>query len=549
VVSSYGYSYDSASNVTAYTQTLPTVSGQANPDSGSWAYTYNQREELATAKLGANPTLTYAYNDSGDRTSVQVGTGTPTTTGYDGADRVSAVGSTSYTWDAADELTTVGANRSYAYDAWGRTSSATVGATTVTYAFDALDRTLTRTPSSGSATAYAYTGLGQSIASATTGTSQPILLAYRQEGPMAQKQGSTTRAYEQNPHGDLSVITDTAGTATGTISYDPWGTVDGAIGTDAQQSLLGYQSQPTDPTTGLTDMGTRLYDPAMGRFTERDVVFGTPTNPLTLNQYAYGADSPLVYTDPTGMLIQCSGCTDTEKQLAKEQTASGVAAAEGDSSAHNYWAAQAASDYQYYIQYSGGAIDFPTPAPKPPKTDVKKPQSLQSSAMGAAGKIFGAIGDLWHGAVGTDSAYGASEFEGGGLPLGGGGAGGGTYAGGGGAFEAEGENLFARTMGGAEPVRIGQAGEAAVREAYDIGAKETVQINGRTRILDGLNDEAVSEVKNVARQSLTQQLRDQIDYATQKGRRFDLYVRPDTELSTPLFRVWLTGQVNLMYIP
>jgi hypothetical protein len=55
---------------------------------------------------------------------------------------------------------------------------------------------------------------------------------------MAQKQGSTIRAYEQDPHGDLSVITDTTGTPTGTISYDPWGTVDGAIGTDAQQSLL-----------------------------------------------------------------------------------------------------------------------------------------------------------------------------------------------------------------------------------------------------------------------------------------------------------------------
>jgi YD repeat-containing protein len=128
VVSSYGYSYDSASNVTAYSPTLPTVSGQANPDSGSWAYTYNQREELATAKLGTNPTLTYGYNDSGDRTSVQVGTGTPTTTTYDGADRVSAVGSTSYSWDAADQLTNVGSSRTYAYDAWGRTTSACRGA-------------------------------------------------------------------------------------------------------------------------------------------------------------------------------------------------------------------------------------------------------------------------------------------------------------------------------------------------------------------------------------------------------------------------------------
>ncbi len=330
VVSSYAYSYDSASNVTGYTQTLPTVSGQANPDSGSWAYTYNQREELETATLGSSPTLTYGYDDSGDRTSVQVGTGTPTSTTYDGADRVLAVGSTSYTWDAADQLTAVGSDRSYSYDAWGRTTSATVGATSVSYAYDALDRTMSRTPSSGSATAYAYIGLDQSIASATTGTDAPILLAYRQESPMAQQQGTTIRTYEQNPHGDLSVITDTTGTPTGTISYDPWGTVDAAIGTDAQQSLLGYQSQPTDPTTGLTDMGTRLYDPTMGRFTERDVIFGTPTNPLTLNQYAYANDSPLVYTDPTGNYADPSGCTTAKcyNDIMKG-SASGIVSSQG----------------------------------------------------------------------------------------------------------------------------------------------------------------------------------------------------------------------------
>lgn len=135
------------------------------------------------------------------------------------------------------------------------------------------------------------------------------------------------------------------------------------------------------------------------------------------------------------MLIQCSGCTDAEKELAKDQTAAGITAAEGDSSAHNYWAAQTASDYQYYIQYRGGAIDFPTPAPAAPKVTVKKPQSLLSSAMGAAGKIYGAVGGVIHGAIGTDSAYAASEFEGGGLPIGG--VGGGSYASGAAIGEAE----------------------------------------------------------------------------------------------------------------
>jgi RHS repeat-associated protein len=106
--------------------------------------------------------------------------------------------------------------------------------------------------------------------------------------------------------------------------------VDGAIGTDAQQSLLGYQSQPTDPTTGLTDMGTRLYDPSMGRFTQRDTIYGDPSSPLTLNQYAYGNDSPLTYTDQTGMYADTSGCTTTKcYETIMAGSASGIVSSQG----------------------------------------------------------------------------------------------------------------------------------------------------------------------------------------------------------------------------
>jgi RHS repeat-associated protein len=107
-------------------------------------------------------------------------------------------------------------------------------------------------------------------------------------------------------------------------------------------------------------------------------------------------------------------------------------------------------------------------------------------------------------------------------------------------------------IGGAGPVRVGQAGEAAVRSAYDIGEKFTTVVNGRTRIFDGLTEEAVSEVKNVARQQLTRQLRDYIDYARSNGLRFAIYVRQNTELSGPLLQADLDvlNPVNIIrYIP
>jgi hypothetical protein len=72
--------------------------------------------------------------------------------------------------------------------------------------------------------------------------------------------------------------------------------------------------------------------------------------------------------------------------------------------------------------------------------------------------------------------------------------------------------------GGAATVRLGQEGEAAVRGAYAIGPKTAIQINGGTRIPDGLTATRLSEVKNVARQSYTQQLKDDIAFARQSGR-------------------------------
>jgi hypothetical protein len=107
----------------------------------------------------------------------------------------------------------------------------------------------------------------------------------------------------------------------------------------------------------------------------------------------------------------------------------------------------------------------------------------------------------------------------------------------------------ATARGGLAAVRAGQAGEAAVRAAYDIGPKTAIDIAGRTRIPDGLLQDALSEVKNVNYLSYTQQLRDYAQYATQNGLRFDLYVRPTTILSGPLQDAISPGAINLLFIP
>jgi RHS repeat-associated protein len=70
------------------------------------------------------------------------------------------------------------------------------------------------------------------------------------------------------------------------------------------------------------------------------------------------------------------------------------------------------------------------------------------------------------------------------------------------------EGVADAARGGAQAVRVGQAGEDAVRAANDIGPKVIIDVAGRTRIPDGLTPTVLSEVKNVQSLSYTQQLRD-----------------------------------------
>ncbi len=47
-------------------------------------------------------------------------------------------------------------------------------------------------------------------------------------------------------------------------------------------------------------MGPGLYDPALGRFLQPDLLVSEPGNPQALNRYAYVYSNPLRHTDPSG---------------------------------------------------------------------------------------------------------------------------------------------------------------------------------------------------------------------------------------------------------
>lgn len=77
----------------------------------------------------------------------------------------------------------------------------------------------------------------------------------------------------------------------------------------------GFLGKSEDEATGLSLLGPRLYDPALGRFLSVDPVTG-PESPQTLNVYSYSRNNPVNFSDPSG-LFSLGDVVDTVTGQAK----------------------------------------------------------------------------------------------------------------------------------------------------------------------------------------------------------------------------------------
>jgi RHS repeat-associated protein len=352
-VASFVSGYDADSNVTSRTSQV-----QGSSDNGDWTYTYDALSRLIASTGPGQTSSTYAYDGAGNRTkatSTKIVSGQPvtttTTTSFNLAGRPTSSSdgttTTTYNHDNAGNLTKVqktGTGWVYDYDPWGRQTKATqtVGtgnnsipnpiALTITY--DALNRTILRekrlvtalvtSPPITSDRSF-YAGTSEELTKTTSSVlgqeaNLAISISYANDAagaPLVIKKSVTTTPIDPitgalgpptedlrtrfagvGPHGDLNYQSDGSGAVVGSYSYDPWGV---PRSTNGETALLGFQSDPTDPETGLVDMGARNYAPELGRFTTQDPVAGDSTNPLSMNPYIYGSDNSVTMVDPTGM--------------------------------------------------------------------------------------------------------------------------------------------------------------------------------------------------------------------------------------------------------
>ena len=99
-------------------------------------------------------------------------------------------------------------------------------------------------------------------------------------------------------HGDVTAITGPTGGVESRQEYGPWGKQ--LSGPDLEMGYLGAQERPTNPATGLIQMGARSYSPELGSFASEDPLFGRMGVSASMNRYPYVWDNPLNYYDLDG---------------------------------------------------------------------------------------------------------------------------------------------------------------------------------------------------------------------------------------------------------
>jgi RHS repeat-associated protein len=274
--------------------------GGASPYWTSYSYTPGGLRATQVDHTAAGSTLTtYCYNAA----QPHVLTAVIPTASCTGAP-------TRYTYDATGNTLTRPQGTSAQTLGWnseGRLDSvqATTGSTTqkTNYVYDAAGNLLIRRNDSGETVLYID---GVTEVHLRTGGSTPTFWAQR-----SYSLGGTCVAVRTNEPGqpalswlaaDQHGTSSLAVTATDQQVVKRYTTPFGAPragGTGNWPDDKGFLGKTQDDATGLTYVGSRAYDPVIGRFVSVDPVLDT-TDGQSLNGYAYADNNPLRFSDPTG---------------------------------------------------------------------------------------------------------------------------------------------------------------------------------------------------------------------------------------------------------
>jgi RHS repeat-associated protein len=295
------FAYDLDSRLTS--ATLPGVS---EPYRG---YAYDAFGNLTQVAQGASAGVIDSYvNYTADtKTNRLIGAA------YDTSGKLLSYQGSSYSWDVLGNLTAVNTGTErwvHTYDASGervwswRTSPTRVD----NYTFRGLDSKVlsafTKTGSAYTWEDYVYGG--------------QLLAAKYSDGK--------TVHFDLDHLGSVRQETDASGAVIKYRDFWPYGEEATPPSGTERMKFTGHERDLGDPSSTADDMDymhARYYKPLLGRFLSPDPSNGAPASPQSWNRYAYVQGRPLIFTDPTGRVLEFSG-SDEDKQKMEEIANSGM---------------------------------------------------------------------------------------------------------------------------------------------------------------------------------------------------------------------------------
>ena len=311
---SWNYTYDNAGNITAITSGEKRIS-----------YQYDELNQLIRENNGVlNETILYTYDAGGNMTSRKTydytegtlqtikknETFTYRSDGW--KDQILSWNGYRYTYDAGGNPTLL---RGVPLT-WGegrRLKKVSLSWGTVDFAYDSDGKRVKKT-SGNTETKYYYNGSTLSgLVKTTTGsvgtTKTTVQFVYDAEGKpfLLRLNGKTDYFYLYNGLGDVVGLVDSSNQVVVRYQYNSWGKVTSSEDTSgvslATLNPFRYRKYVYDPETGLYCLGSRYYDPEVGRFVNADD-FETLTYQMDSvqgkNLYQYCFNNPINMQDEDG---------------------------------------------------------------------------------------------------------------------------------------------------------------------------------------------------------------------------------------------------------
>lgn len=354
------YSYDIVGNRTSIT-----FSPDSTNPARTVTYTYDKASRLDKIIDWAGRTWDYTVDGAGRITEVNYANGTKQLRTYDDAGRLSSliyknssdanlmaysytrdgqgnpteIAETGalepvlnlplkedYSYDNDNRLTETTKPTTYGYDNNGNMTSRVTDGVTTTFTYDFENRLISQTTDSNTVE-HIYDGQGNRIARIENGTetryildrgramshilcetdSSGDIIAYYIHGPQIVGRiaaDNSIRYYHTNHIGSIVALTDKNETVTDRYAYTPFGVPSGREGATSNPFTyiggLGVMAE----ADGLYFIRARFYDPATGRFLQKDLIYYSDS----LNLYLYCINNPINRIDASGLCSKNMPC-------------------------------------------------------------------------------------------------------------------------------------------------------------------------------------------------------------------------------------------------